>query len=306
MITDDGRIKLIDFGIAKKLNDLNAEDEVKCNGAFVGKVEYASPELIDGSIYDQDFTTDIYAIGVLFYKLLTGRLPFDGNRFEIMNSHLKKKVNTRVITNKKFADIIDRAMKKKREQRFQTSSEMRVAIDQQFPPDPKWTKIMLASAIILIASIVSIASWNIIKRYSEENNNNNKDIVDPIPPKPVEDTIDFTQLSKDELWQELKKSPTNPELLFEIAKKYKNLKVREDSDALQFWNEYLVGEGYVERNLKVSTKRTISEKRFVFLTLTKAMDHATDSKLKEEIRASLTESINEFPHYYQYIPIVNQ
>lgn len=300
MITDDGRIKLIDFGIAKKLNDLNAEDEVKCNGAFVGKVEYASPELIDGSIYDQDFTTDIYAIGVLFYKLLTGRLPFDGNRFEIMNSHLKKKVNTGVITNKKFADIIDRAMKKKREQRFQTSSEMRVALDQPIPPtNYKWIWLSVASVItVIVASVLWQTKPGPKRDVIEEDVIDTAKVV--IPPI----VIDFTALNKDELWKALDTSVNNPEILFAIAKKYKNSKY--DANAKLFWDKHLIPEGYAERSIKIPSKRTISSERFVFLTMTKAMDHATDPKLKEEIRASLTESINEFPHYYQYIPIANQ
>ncbi len=301
MITNDGRIKLIDFGIAKKLNDLNAQDEERCNGAFVGKVEYASPELINGNIHDQDFTTDIYGIGVLFYKLLTGRLPFDGNRFEILNSHLKKKVNTRVISNRKFADIIDRAMKKKRKHRFQTSSEMRVALDQQLPSDYKWIWIMVGAAVFLIVSIVS---WEIIN--SNSGRNTNQEIVEidtlDIPDKPVKDTIDFTKLSKDKLWQELKKSANNPDLLFAIAKKYKNIKVTEDSDAIQFWNEYLVSEGYVERNIKIPSRRSITSNRFVFLTLTRAMDNATDQTLKEEIYADITEMTNRYPDIYKYTP----
>lgn len=292
MITDDGRIKLIDFGIAKKLNDLNAQDEVRCDGAFVGKVEYASPEMIDGNIHDQDFTTDIYGIGVLFYKLLTGRLPFDGNRFEILNSHLKKKVNTRVISNKKFADIIDRAMKKKRKHRFQTSSEMRVALDQPVPPTYyKWIWLQVASVITVIAAFVF---------WPEKNDEPGPNPPDPVPPPIV---IDFTALNKDELWKALDTSVNNPEILFAIAKKYKDSKY--DANAKLFWDKHLIPEGYAERSIKVPSKRTISSERFVFLTMTKAMDHATDPKLKEDISTGIAESIERFPDIFQYIPNTN-
>ena len=286
MITNDGRIKLIDFGIAKKLNDLNAQDEERCNGAFVGKVEYASPELINGNIHDQDFTTDIYGIGVLFYKLLTGRLPFDGNRFEIMNSHLKRSVNTRGITNKKFAIIIQKAMKKKRKQRFQTSSEMRVALDQPVT-SYKWIYIIAVAIITVIAAFC----WP------------GPTPPPPPPPPPPLPLIDFSTLNKDELWKALDTSANNPELLLAIAKKYKDSKI--DSGAKLFWDKHLIPEGYVERNIKVSSKRTISSERFVFLTLTKAMDHAKDAKLKEEISAGIAESTERFPDIFQYIPNTN-
>lgn len=298
MITNDGRIKLIDFGIAKKLNDLNAQDEERCNGAFVGKVEYASPELINGNIHDQDFTTDIYGIGVLFYKLLTGRLPFDGNRFEIMNAHLKKGVNTRVITNKKFADIIETAMKKKRKQRFQTSSEMRVALDQPIPPtNYKWIWLSVASVITVIAAfVIGPGPWPKPDDKKENVIDTVKVVIPPI-------VIDFTALNKDELWKALDTSANNPEILLAIAKKYKNSKY--DTKAKLFWDKHLIPEGYAERNIKVSSKRTISSERFVFLIMTKAMDHATDQILKEEISVSIDESIERFPDIFQYIPNAN-
>ncbi len=299
MITDDGRIKLIDFGIAKKLNDLNAQDEVRCDGAFVGKVEYASPEMIDGNIHDQDFTTDIYGIGVLFYKLLTGRLPFDGNRFEILNSHLKKKVNTRVISNKKFADIIDRAMKKKRKHRFQTSSEMRVALDQPVPPTYyKWIWLPVASVITVIAAFVlwRTEPWPKTDVIEDDVTDTVKVVIPPI-------VIDFTALNKDELWKALDTSVNNPEILFAIAKKYKDSKY--DANAKLFWDKHLIPEGYAERSIKVPSKRTISSERFVFLTMTKAMDHATDQKLKEDISTGIAESIERFPDIFQYIPNTN-
>ena len=78
MVTADGKIKLIDFGIATRLEELNKETEIPTDeGSFVGKVEYAAPELISGRVSIQDYTTDIYSIGVLFYRLLTGHLPFE-------------------------------------------------------------------------------------------------------------------------------------------------------------------------------------------------------------------------------------
>lgn len=300
MITNDGRIKLIDFGIAKKLNDLNAQDEERCNGAFVGKVEYASPELINGNIHDQDFTTDIYGIGVLFYKLLTGRLPFDGNRFEIMNAHLKKGVNTRVITNKKFAIIIETAMKKKRKQRFQTSSEMRVALDQPTPHYHKWIWLSVAS---VITAIIAFIFWPESDEELETDQDSKQTTVISKDQKPVASPIMLDTLNKDELWKALDTSANNPEILLAIAKKYKNSKY--DANAKLFWDKHLIPEGYAERNIKVSSKRTISSERFVFLTMTKAMDYATDQKLKEEISVSIDESIERFPDIFQYIPNTN-
>ena len=76
MVTEDGKIKLIDFGIAKKLpshnttsgDKLTTQDRsLTMTGQFVGKPQYAAPELVVGDIDYQNETTDIYAMGILFY-----------------------------------------------------------------------------------------------------------------------------------------------------------------------------------------------------------------------------------------------
>ena len=73
MITYDGRIKLMDFGISKDL----AKSSVTVTGTFMGSPSYMSPEQIRGR--DIDWRSDIYSLSILFYELVTGRLPFIGN-----------------------------------------------------------------------------------------------------------------------------------------------------------------------------------------------------------------------------------
>lgn len=130
MVTSDGHIKLIDFGIAKNLRTLGSKDKLMtATGKFIGKAEYASPELVLGDVRSQDYTTDIYALGILFYRLLVGRLPFDGSQYEVHQHQLKHKVPVENIKNRALAQVVKKSTQKVQKHRYSSIAEFRVAID---------------------------------------------------------------------------------------------------------------------------------------------------------------------------------
>lgn len=130
MVTTDGHIKLIDFGIAKQMNTLTTSDRsLTVAGKFMGKPEYAAPELALGDIAHQNQTTDIYAIGVLLYLCIVGHTPFEGARHEILEKQIHTKMPLGEVKNKAMRAIIERACDKKQEARFATSAQMRVALE---------------------------------------------------------------------------------------------------------------------------------------------------------------------------------
>ena len=157
MITSDGHIKLIDFGIAKQMNTLTTNDKgLTVAGKFMGKPEYAAPELVLGDIQHQNQTTDIYAMGILLYQCIVGHTPFQGPRHEILESQLKTKLPIDAVKNKTLRKIIFKACEKKQNLRYQTTSQMRVDLETAenkpvgFPlPNVKKMAIVAAVAILL-------------------------------------------------------------------------------------------------------------------------------------------------------------
>jgi len=130
LITEDGTPLLADFGIAKPLE----ATKLTQTGQSLGTPYYMSPEQIRGKA-DIDYRSDIYSAGILFYELLTGKVPFEGNDpVTISYSHIH---NAPVVPSSMVANLssqvdlfILKAMEKEREHRFQTVEEMECALER--------------------------------------------------------------------------------------------------------------------------------------------------------------------------------
>jgi eukaryotic-like serine/threonine-protein kinase len=75
LVKDDGTIRLLDFGIAKQMDGLDAHVDQTMTGLRLMTPAYASPEQIRGN--QVGIQTDVYSLGVILYELVTGQLPFD-------------------------------------------------------------------------------------------------------------------------------------------------------------------------------------------------------------------------------------
>jgi serine/threonine-protein kinase len=128
MLTPQGVVKLMDFGIAKAATDR----KLTMTGTTMGSLYYMSPEQIKGAT-TLDSRSDLYSVGVTLYELVTGRRPFDGDsQFAIMSAHLDKNPVAPITIDPRLPaelnDIILLSVGKEPTTRFQTAEAFRNAL----------------------------------------------------------------------------------------------------------------------------------------------------------------------------------
>lgn len=158
MITIDGKIKLIDFGICKQIVSLGSVDKaLTATGVFMGKVNYAAPELVLGDVKNQSYTTDIYALGVLLYQLCTGHLPFTGTDQDVLSANLRDPLPMKDVRNVALKRIIRKATDKIQSKRYASVAEFRVDLEHVLTNGNKKSRklvpLMIGFACVVVALI---------------------------------------------------------------------------------------------------------------------------------------------------------
>src|SRR5438876_1715052 len=176
MLRPDGYVKVLDFGIAK-LAEQEApatmpKDEalllVETNlGAILGTVPYMSPEQACGAPADK--RTDIWSLGVVLYEMVTGHAPFAGDTpREVMTSILEKEpppLTSHIKqTPAELRQIIGKALRKDRTERYQSVSEMLQALKnlrhklelKAAPLWLRWTRSPIALVLVVLASALAL------------------------------------------------------------------------------------------------------------------------------------------------------
>ena len=120
MLTPQGEVKLMDFGIARP----NNEQGMTVTGTTLGSLNYMSPEQVRGEAVDA--RSDLYSMGVSIYEMVTGQLPFRGHsNYSVMSAHLQETPQPPIVLRpdlpKGLSDIILMSMAKDPKDRFQSA-----------------------------------------------------------------------------------------------------------------------------------------------------------------------------------------
>ena len=136
MLTSDGRVKILDFGLAKlhqpsPTPDARTQTHATGPGTVLGTVAYMSPEQVRG--LPLDHRSDIFSLGVVLYEMLTGERPFKGDtapdtQASILNAAPRELPTDRAIP-PALDRVVRRCLEKQPEQRFQSASDLAFALD---------------------------------------------------------------------------------------------------------------------------------------------------------------------------------
>jgi predicted Ser/Thr protein kinase len=130
ILTDEGRVKILDFGLAKRTRvelergdgtapETTVTETVK--GTIVGTAQYMSPEQLAGEVLDG--RTDIFSLGVVLYEMATGQNPFQGQTFasivgRIMSPEAPSFSGRPLRVSRELQDVILRCLQKRRDERY--------------------------------------------------------------------------------------------------------------------------------------------------------------------------------------------
>lgn len=172
ILTDDNRVKLTDFGIAR-IEDAGAVYQTQA-GEILGTPVYMSPEQVMGQTVDG--RSDLYALGVILYEMVVGRRPFGGDTIAAIFRSITQDIpeppsSADPPIQQALSDLIMKSLAKSPDDRFQTGSEMAAALaavlsqpSQSPPPIPDVAKASRATVakgmplgIILAAVLLVLA-----------------------------------------------------------------------------------------------------------------------------------------------------
>jgi len=189
-LTKDGRIKILDFGLAKlKLPEADLSTETPtatldtAPGGLIGTIPYMAPEQLQGQ--PADHRSDIFALGVVFYEMLTGHRPFGGTTgVETAAAILKEDPEPISVAapavSPSLGSVVSRCLEKRPEDRFSSAHDLSLtlgAIDSATPVPPagdfsiiarRWPHILAVVIAAVIGLLVILPPEALFERRADQ------------------------------------------------------------------------------------------------------------------------------------------
>lgn len=166
MITPKSQAKIMDFGLARLVNQTQFTQQ----GTTLGTISYMSPEQTQGSAVDH--RTDIWALGVVLYEMISGQLPFKGDyeqaiMYSIMNEDPEPLSALRLGLLEGLEDVVNKALAKNPDERYQHSNEMQVDLEkiksrQKISSEIKSSKMIPTESKVPIKKIAFLAGISLL------------------------------------------------------------------------------------------------------------------------------------------------